>query len=74
MKLRMYVAFLLLAVPVLFFVINLRILQLVMWIMKLFKLDSIKFDGGSKNYLRNQWLKLNKFQQLLQRLIANRFN
>ena len=70
----MYLAFLLLAVPILFFVINLRILQLVMWIMRLSKLDSIKFDGGPKSYLRNQWLKLNKFQQILQRLIANRFN
>jgi hypothetical protein len=68
MKLRMYIAFLLLAVPLLLFTINLRILQLAMWLLGP---KSIKFNRGVKSFLRSQWLKLYKLQQTLQHIISN---
>lgn len=66
----MYLAFLLLAVPLLLFTVNLRLLQLALWLLGP---KTIKFSPGTKSYLRSQWLKLHKFQQVLQQLISNRF-
>jgi hypothetical protein len=68
MKLRMYLAFFLLAIPLLLFIINLRIVQLVMWLLGP---KPIKFSKGTKSYLRSRWFKLRKFQHIIHRIITN---
>lgn len=72
MKLRMYLTFLLLSIPLLFFIINLKVLELILGIVKLLNPQSVISNNKVKTYLRNQWLKQRKLLQLLQQILSNK--
>jgi hypothetical protein len=72
MKLRMFLISILLSIPLLFFIVNLKVLELMVWIVKLLKPQSVIQNNRVKTYLRNQWLKQHKLLQLIQQILVNK--
>jgi hypothetical protein len=72
MKIRMFIISILLSVPLLFFIINLKVLEIVVWIIKLLNPQSVIKDSRVKTYLRNQWLKQHKLLYFIQQLLSNK--